>query len=305
MSADRILLVENPAELTLDTGRLRIRRDGKPDAFVAPPDVAVLVLHHHAIHISHGALQTLAEAGAAVMVTDRLHLPGGLLLPWQANRAAPSRLRRQIEHLDASLPAVLWQSLVVGRIRTQAAVLRRFGCKGALRLERMVAEVGPGDATHREGQAARHYWQHLFEDFKREKQGAQDPVNSRLNYGYAALRALVAREVVAAGLSPELGLGHRSQENPFNLADDFMEPYRFLVEARVKTLLDSGPEQIEAPLAGKAKQDVLRFMEGEIVMDNGNGYRVGAAVRETVASYVRILEGGKGGLILPTGEAWD
>ena len=209
MASDRVLLIENPADLNVDIGRLRIRRDGMNDAFVAPADIAILVLHHHTIGISVQALRALSSAGASVMVTDETHMPTAMLIPTAANRMAPSRLRKQIGHLETPIPAALWQSIVKARIATQAATLRAFELNGALRLERLIDEVEPGDATHREGQAARHYWQFMFEDFKREKKGASDGVNSRLNYGYAVLRSLVARELIAAGLSCELGFDQR------------------------------------------------------------------------------------------------
>lgn len=294
MTADRILLIENPADLNIDIGRLRIRRAGMEDAFVAPADVGVLVLHHHTIGISVHVLRALSSAGASVMITDDTHLPAAMLLPTAANRMAPSRLRRQISHLDTPIPAALWQSLVRSRILTQAATLRAIGLNGALRLERLADEVEPGDRTHREGQAARHYWQYMFEDFKRKKEGATDRVNSRLNYGYAVLRSLIARELAAAGLSCELGLGHRSLENPFNLADDFMEPYRFTVERHVREL-DQGSD-----LTSSTKKEVVLFVEREVLIAKQN-YRLVPAVRETIASYLRILDSNKGQLVLPTG----
>lgn len=294
MASNRILLIESPADLQIDIGRLRIRRDGLEDTFVAPHDIAVLVLHHHTIALSVNALRALSGAGATVMVTDDTHMPAALMLPTAANRAASSRLRKQIGHLGTPMPDALWQALVKSRLITQAANLRVLELKGALRLERMVAEVEPGDRTHREGQAARHYWQNLFEDFKREKEGATDGVNSRLNYGYAVLRSLVARELVAAGLSCELGLGHKSTENSFNLADDFMEPYRFTVERHVWKL------DCASPLESATKKDVVKFVENDVSFGK-QSYRLLPAVRETIASYVRILETNKGQLTLPVG----
>lgn len=294
MAADRILLIENPADLHIDIGRLRIRRQGMDDAFIAPNDIAVLVLHHHTIALSVNALRALSGAGATVMVTDDTHMPAALMLPTAANRAASSRLRKQIGHLGTPMTDVLWQALVKARIKTQAATLRTLELKGALRLERMADEVESGDRTHREGQAARHYWQNLFEDFKREKEGASDGTNSRLNYGYAVLRSLVARELVAAGLSCELGLGHKSTENPFNLADDFMEPYRFTVERHVWKL------DCKTPLESKTKKELVEFVESDISVGK-HSYRLLPAVRETIASYVRILETNKGQLTLPAG----
>ena len=298
MSADRILLIESPCSLSIDIGRVRIRRDDKADAHVAPMDVAVLVLHHHAISLSVGTLRELALAGACIMATDAQHMPCALMLPTQANRAAASRLRRQIAHLDDALSQTLWQEIVRARIRTQAANLRHFELTGALRLDRVIDEVEIGDRTHREGQAARHYWQHLWQDaepdFRREKQGADDPVTARLNFGYAVLRSLVARELVAAGLSPELGVGHHSSENPFNLADDFMEPYRFVVERVARPSAASG--DFDAP----ARVAMSRIVE-QTVLIGKKEYRLLPGVRETVASYVRVLESNKGDLALPHG----
>ena len=298
MSADRILLIESPCSLSIDIGRVRIRRDDKADAHVAPMDIAVLVLHHHTISLSVGTLRELALAGACIMATDAQHMPCALMLPTQANRAAASRLRRQIAHLDDALSQTLWQEIVRARIRTQAANLRHFELTGALRLDRVIDEVEIGDRTHREGQAARHYWQHLWQDaepdFRREKQGADDPVNARLNFGYAVLRSLVARELVAAGLSPELGVGHHSSENPFNLADDFMEPYRFVVERVARPSAASGGFDAPARIA------MSRIVE-QTVLIGKKEYRLLPGVRETVASYVRVLESNKGDLALPHG----
>ncbi len=298
MSADRILLIESPSELSIDIGRVRVRRADKADSYVAPMDVAVLVLHHHTISLSIGTLRELALAGACVMVTDAKHMPCALMLPTQANRAAASRLRKQITHLNDGLSQTLWQEIVRARIRTQAANLRHFELTGALRLERMVHDVEIADRTHREGQAARHYWQHLWQDaepdFKRETQGADDPVNARLNFGYAVLRSLVARELVAAGLSPELGMGHHSTENPFNLADDFMEPYRFVVERVARPSAANG--EFDAP----ARVAMSRIVE-QTVRIGKKDYRLLPGVRETVASYVHVLESSKGELALPHG----
>jgi len=183
---------------------------------------------------------------------------------------------------------------VRSKIRTQAANLRHLDLHGALRLERLAKEVKRGDSTNAEAQASRHYWKHLFgSEFSRHKEGAEDGLNARLNYGYAVLRALVARQLVMNGLQPALGLGHQSRQNPFNLADDFMEPFRYLVERLVRA---SGADT--APLTSADKVALLCFMEQEVAMD-GQTFRVASAVAEAVASYCRVIERGAGGLHLP------
>ena len=296
MSEHRILLIENPASLSVDLGRLRIRREGFDDSFVLPRDIAVLCLHHHTIQISVQALRALAEAGASVMVTDEFHNPCAWLLPQVGNGDLVRRLRQQMVLDSSSQKGVLWQALVQARLSTQAANLRSLNRKGALRLERLVDEVQPADKTKCEGQGAKHYWAYLFDaDFTREKQGADDAMNARLNFGYAVLRSMVARSLVLSGLNPALGLGHCNMENPFNLADDFIEPYRFVVERHVARIQLGG---FDGEFNSAARKAMLSFIEQEIKM-NGAGYRLPSAINESVASFVRVLDGRAKSLNLP------
>lgn len=294
MSADRILLIENPARLSVDHGRIKIERDEQEAAFAAPADIAVLCLHHHTINLSVHVLKALAVVGAAVLVTDDQHHPCALMVPVAGNQALPLRLQQQIEIRDSDFARELWTQIVRSKIRTQAANLRYFDLNGALRLERLAKEVKSGDAGNVEAQAARHYWKCFFgEDFARRKEGADDGLNARLNYGYAVLRALMARQLVMSGLNPALGLGHQSQQNPFNLADDFMEPFRHLVERHVRA---EGMDT--SPLTSTDKIALLRFMEQEVAM-GGQTFRVPSAVVESVNSYCRAIERGAGELRLP------
>lgn len=293
MSEHRILLIENPARLSVDLGRIRISRENEKAIFVAPSDVAVAVLHHHTIEITAQALQLLVENRAILLLTDKSHHPTGWLTPMFGLSQASLRLQQQIALAEETRKR-LWQSVVQARIRTQARTLRGLDIRGALRLERMVTEVQPGDASHHEGQAARHFWDCLMgKDFKREKQGAEDFTNAALNFGYAVLRSLVARELAVASLTPMLGIGHNSRENSFNLADDLMEPYRHLVERVVFEL-----RRTAAEFDAHARMAVLGMVKQTVRLGNMD-FRLPAAIRESVASYTRVLETGRGPLALP------
>ena len=201
------------------------------DTFILPDDMAALVLHHHAMRLSVRVLRTLTQAGSMIPVTDGHRNPGGVLWPWVGGSVLVRPLRQQIRLDGTDQQTLSWRQRVQGRIATQAMHLRYFGHNGALRSERPCRKVQPGDGNDREAQASRHDWRHLLpEGIRREKRGATEPLNVRLNFGFATLRSLVAREIAAAGLNPALGVGHHSSKNPFNLADDLMEPYRFTVE---------------------------------------------------------------------------
>lgn len=298
MPDNRILLIENPAHLSVDLGRIKIARQDHDDAYVLPDDIAVLCLHHHTISLTANVLRVLAEAGSAVLITDEQHLPTGLQLPLVANQLLTQRLHLQINQQSSPLGGNAWAQLIKARISTQASNLRHLGLNGALRLERLSTEVSPGDPDNKEAQAAKHYWKHLFTDgFKREKRGAMDGINSRLNFGYAVLRAMIARQLVMSGLNPALGIGHKSQQNPFNLADDFIEPYRFLVERHVRTM-DIENDKFESA----DKPELLTFIEQTIIM-NSQEYRLTSAITESISSYCRLLENPKEKLQLPENAA--
>lgn len=294
MPDNRILLIENPARLSVDLGRIKIEREGYDIAYVLPDDIAVICLHHHTISLTVNVLRRLSESGTAILITDEQHLPSGLQLPLIANQSLTQRLHQQISLRESSLNPDAWEQLVRARIITQASNLRYLDLNGALRLERLSREVSSGDPDNKEAQAAKHYWKHLFTDnFKREKRGAIDGINSRLNYGYAVLRAMIARQLVLSGLNPSLGVGHTSLQNPFNLADDFIEPYRFLVERHVYTL-DVGKDTFEST----DKPELLSFVEQTIIM-NEQEYRLSSAISESIYSYCRLLELQEGKLQLP------
>jgi CRISPR-associated protein Cas1 len=293
MSEHRILLIENPARLSVSLGRLSIERENKQPLFVAVSDIAVMLIHHDMVEITSSALRLLVEARALTLITDDKHHPSGWLTPLHGLPQASLRLHQQLQ-LESPIKDRLWQAVVRARIRTEATTLRQFDLNGALRLERLAAEVEPGDRSHAEGQAAKHYWDHLFGlDFKRSKQGAEDALNAALNYGYAVVRALVARELAVASLTPMLGIGHSSKENPFNLADDFMEPYRHIVERLVKRQQQQLQEFNTA-----ARMVILAVIKETVVLGNME-FRLPTAVRETVMSYVRVLETRSGTLALP------
>lgn len=293
MSEHRILLVENPARLSVNLGRIRIEREDQKDLFVLPADVAVLLLHHHTIEVTVQTLRILTDSRSIVLITDEQHHPSGWLTPMYGLPQATLRLQQQLA-VTPETRARLWQSVVRSRIKTEALNLRHLELNGALRLERLAKEVEPGDRAHAEGQAARHYWGCLFgADFKRSKQSAVDALNISLNYGYAVLRAMIARELATASLTPMLGLGHISRENPFNLADDLMEPYRHLVERHVSQNRDRLEE-----FDTKARMLILGFVKQTVRLGNMD-FRLPAALHETIGSYVRTLDTGSGSLALP------
>lgn len=214
-------------------------------------DIAVVVLEHPQITISHVALASLLEHNVAVITCNEKFLPTGLLLPLDGNSLQSKRFREQTE---ASLPLKkqMWQQTVRYKILNQAKALQQNGID-ASPLVRWHKEVRSGDPDNIEAKAAAWYWPRLFvntslfnewlfddspENFIRERYGEWP--NCLLNYGYAVLRAVVARALVSTGLLPTLGIHHRNQYNAYCLADDIMEPYRPFVDLLICQVLNRG-----------------------------------------------------------------
>lgn len=293
MSENRILLIENAAYLSVDHKRLKISVNGGSAHFVLPSDIGVLVLHHPQITLTVQALQRLSEAGATILLTDASHMPSGQFWPSNGQSVLGKRLRQQIALEQGKNGAIFWQQIIRSKIKAQAATLREAQRNGALRLDRLAQQVEPGDPNRIEAQAAKHYWKHLFSpEFRRIRPNADDPQNTRLNYGYAVLRSLVARQLAGAGLNPALGLGHHQIDNPFNLADDFMEPFRHVVERKVIQA------NMEGEFDGNARVQLLAFLESEVQLARGT-FRFPHAIAETVSSYCRCLDGKSRTLDLP------
>jgi CRISPR-associated protein Cas1 len=175
------------------------------------------------------------EAGVALVTTDERHTPSGLTLPFHRHHRSAGVAICQIG-ASGPLRKRLWQALVRAKIENQAAHLARIGHANAFALSAMTALVTSGDPDNVEARAARDYWRSLFSGFIRDD--STDFRNKALNYGYAVVRACIARAIVAYGLLPSIGVHHASQVNAFNLADDLFEPFRPLVDAAVAKLAE-------------------------------------------------------------------
>lgn len=253
-------------------------------------DLGVLMVDERDTTYTQTALVKLAEHGAALVVCGRDHLPCGMFVPLSTNTELLGRLEIQ---LSASKPRQkrLWSALVAGKIRAQAANLAHEPNTRS-RLLTMARQVRSGDPNNIEAQAARLYWPALFRNLpavkepfrRRPNEGNASAPNNLLNYGYAVIRASIARAIVAAGLLPAIGVQHHNRSNAFCLADDLIEPLRPLVDARVRALAAQG----QVTLDRATKATLLGILTDSVCVRNAVG-PMGVAVVRYVASFVRVL----------------
>ena len=296
----KTLYFGNPVYLSLKNAQLVIklpevvRNDTLPESFkrnseVTKPieDIGVVVLDHKQITITSGVLEALLENNCAIITCDSRSMPVGLMLPLCGNTTQNERFRDQ---LDASLPLVkqLWQQTIKAKIENQAAVLQE--CSGAeTRCMKVWADdVKSGDSNNLEARAAAYYWKNLFpiKDFTRDREGI--PPNNLLNYGYAVLRAIVARGLVVSGLLPTLGIHHHNRYNAYCLADDIMEPYLPYVDRLVYNMINQGVDYTELTKELKAQLLIIPTLETNIA---GKRSPLMVAVGQTTASLYKCFSG--------------
>ena len=251
-------------------------------------DIGVVVLDNQRITFTSGLMEALLDNNCAVITCDSRHMPVGLLLPLYGNTTQTERFRNQI---DASQPLKkqLWQQTVRQKILNQAAVLNRnTGCV-VKNMQIWANDVKSGDPENLEGRAAAFYWKNLFPekaDFTRGREG--DAPNNLLDYGYAILRACIARALVGSGLLPTLGIHHHNRYNAYCLADDIMEPYRPFVDDLVINIMRKYDDYSELTREIKAELLVIPSLD---VMIDGKRSPLMVAAGQTTASLAKCFNG--------------
>lgn len=302
MSADSIIVIERRAKLSVDTKRLCVSgADGKK-RFIAGCDIAALILAHPAVEMSSAVLKILADNGAIVLITDERFMPSAITLPLYKNLAGARRPHQQAKLLhNPELAGKLWNNVIRSKIYGQAMILVRFDLSAAKALRKLAANIRAGDENNCEGVAAKLYWSVFFsgigKETGREKQGATDIANSCLNYGYAVLRSAVSRSLCTAGFCLNFGVGHCRKDNPCNLADDFIEPFRYLAEEATIRTLESTPMATELNSALK-RELITQVLQSEVRI-SGKNYRLFSAIEQLVESFGKFLTDNRRNLQLP------
>ncbi|HOB76144.1 MAG TPA: type II CRISPR-associated endonuclease Cas1 [Phycisphaerae bacterium] len=300
-----IEISREPAHLAVRLDQLHIQRNVRDEwnyTSIPCEDIGVLLVDHPQVTYSHYALARLMEFGAAVVVCGRNHLPVGMLMPLSSHTEVVWRLQDQLS-VSKPLKKQLWRQLVVAKIRAQAANLEDK-TPARSKLLALAREVRSGDASNVEAQAAKVYWSAWLGDsgpeggFRRDPDG--DGINALLNYGYAVLRAAVARALVSAGLLPALGIHHSNRSNAFCLADDLVEPLRPMADAQVRELYRQGHTELGQPTKAK----LLALLTQEVLAGEQRGPLM-VALHRMAASLVACYRGEARQLLIPTatGEA--
>lgn len=304
----RTIVISKRSYISHKDEQLLIKQE-EDDPRVPIEDIGVMILEDHQSTITVSALNALMENNSVVIGCDAKHLPNSVMYPISANTLHTAVLKTQLK-ASAPLRNQLWQQTIKAKLTNQASVLRSRGVNEAP-LELWAKKVRSGDRGNLEGRGAAYYWKFFFtssvdgrqgeretarkrEHFVRDPDG--DGPNSALNYGYAILRAAIARAIVGSGLHPSIGLHHKNQYNAFCLADDLMEPYRPFVDLIVLQMCEGQGEEIE--MTRENKKMLLAVLTVDTFVD-GERKPLMLSLTATTASLVKCFQGDAKKIIYP------
>jgi CRISPR-associated protein Cas1 len=281
----KTIIVSNPSYLKKENNQLVIEKEEKKDS-VPIEDIGVLFLDHWQITVTQAVISAVLANNGVIINSDDAHHPDGMMVPIAGNTIHAEILRAQVE---SSLPLrkQLWQQTVKAKITNQAAHCELHNIN-ADALKHFAGKVQSGDKENIEGRAAAAYWKIIFPaslEFTRDRNGL--PPNNLLNYGYAILRASVARALVCSGLHPAIGIHHSNRYNAFSLADDVMEPYRPCVDMIVREIVMDG--DIPEDLSKQMKSRLLSVLNNDVLMDEERK-PIQLAIARTASSLVLCLK---------------
>jgi CRISPR-associated protein Cas1 len=298
----RTLYFSNPAylstkmeQLVIDLGAdITLKDEGHEVVTLPIEDIGVIIIDHGQITLTSTLISKLLENNVALITCNQQHLPTGLLLNLDGHVLQSEKFRHQVE-ASAPLKKQLWQQTVEAKLNNQARLLKK-NQKDHAYLLNLAKNVKSGDAGNNEAQGAVFYWKKLFdiEGFTRQREGA--PPNHYLNYGYAILRALMARSLVGSGLLPTLGIFHKNQYNAYCLADDIMEPYRPVVDLMVCEIIKN--HGLLETIPPKIKTDLFQIPLMDVQID-GQTSPLQNAINRTTASLAKCFEGKQRKILYP------
>lgn len=285
----RSVMISRPAKLRREHFSLAIEQE--QTAFVPFEDIAVIVLNHREITLSHPVLSACAEYGIGLYATGHNHQPSGVFLPFLSHSRTTRLMRKQLD-IGKPLAKQAWANIVRRKIENQANCLNLSKQNGVDRLTSYANRVRSGDPDNLEGQAAAYYFAQLFgQGFYRAEERW---TNAALDYGYAVFRGAIARGLVAHGLHPPIGLFHASEQNAFNLADDLIEPFRPLVDLHVH----KHHAVTEGELSPQDKASLVALLNIDVAMPQGKMSAL-SAIEYAVESLARLYEQDDSNLDLP------
>lgn len=256
----RTVIVSNRAKLELQLNHMVVR--GEETTKIHLGELYMLIIENTAVSITASLLCELTKRRIKVIFCDEKRFPISELMPYYGSHDTSSKIREQLSW-SKNIKDAVWTEIVTEKIRNQQKLLIENNCVEANLLGRYITEIEFADTTNREGHAAKVYFNALFGlEFTRT---ADLCINAALNYGYSILLSAFCREIVANGYITQLGLFHDNMFNSFNLASDFMEPFRPVIDRKVLKMMPKAFEK-------EQKMQIVALLGEQYFIDGQKNY---------------------------------
>lgn len=274
----RTVEISRACEIHIKEGQLEISSD-EGTVLIPVEDLDQIMVHGANIRLSTMDLSILSQNKVSVMTLDEKYLPTAIVLPFEGHARQSKLMHMQVAMHD-EIYIDLWTQIIKQKISNQSRALSIMGMDGSEVVGRYVDNVTIDNVDIMEALAAKEYFSYYHEGLNRR---SDDPINSRLNYGYAIVRSSIARSLVAAGFHPTFGIHHDSQLNAFNLADDLIEPYRAIVDVVAHENIGSNVK------LSKSERRAMAYVLHNACMMDGMKINVMSAINMMVESLKRII----------------
>lgn len=261
----RVVVIKSRSKLDYKMDYLVVRNENETKR-IHLSEIGVLMLESTAVSITAYVMCELVKRKINIIFCDEKRLPLASVTPFYGSHDTSLKYRTQISW-DNETKKFIWAEIVRAKIRGQYCVLEEFDKEEKHLLAQYLTQIEPGDATNREGHAAKVYFNALFgNDFSRS---LDNTINAALNYGYSIFLSTVAREIVACGYCTQLGIFHDNMFNQYNLASDLMEPFRPFVDF---TVINTDLTVFEH----EEKMKLVKILNNEVIIDGRNNYMINA-----------------------------
>lgn len=275
----RTLEIAEPSEIHIKNHQLEIHQDKKDTILIPIEDLSQITALGPNIRLSTMDLSILSQNHISITTLDEKYLPTAIVLPFEGNSRQSQLMHRQIDFGKDNYRN-LWTRIIQYKISNQSRALSILGFDGAEQVASYSESLTIDNVDYYESLAAKEYFIHYHEGLNRR---SSDPINSRLNYGYAVVRSAIARALVSVGCHPAFGIHHNNQLNAFNLADDLIEPYRAIVDLVAHDNIGSNER------LSKSERYALAHVLHNACVVNGIKENLLSAIEHMAESYKRIL----------------
>ena len=288
----RQLFILKDVYMSIDSNRVAIKQEEHIN-YVPVEDIAIIIIDSKKCTFSSTFFSLCASKSIPILICGDTHHPVSLSLPINSHYRPYHVLSLQITMKDDTKEK-LTEILLKSKLSNQKRVLEltERSEESISMMDNYINEIVNKDDINREGTAAKVFFNQMYgNDFVRFE---DDPINSKLNYGYNVFAACISRYLSVCGINIALGVNHCGKTNPYNLVYDLIEPFRPIVDYYIFDSMKYTTDILNV----QTKKELVNLLNVKVVVKNKT-VTVQYAMEMIAKSYLRVLEGGPIELDIP------